>query len=97
MVLAALASDDEELRQAPYRVLQDWQTFYGGNLLIVLPDTFGDGRFPARCARLDRGLDRLSSGLGSAIEGGEMILDWWRRKNRNPQDKLIVFFRRARR
>ena len=43
MVLAALASNDEELRQAPYRVLQDWQTFYGGNLLIVLPDTFGTG------------------------------------------------------
>src|SRR5262249_3018460 len=38
MVLAALAHNDAELREAPYRVLQDWQSYYGGNLLVVLPD-----------------------------------------------------------
>jgi hypothetical protein len=27
MVLAALAGDDEALKQAPYRVLQDWQRY----------------------------------------------------------------------
>ena len=25
------------------------------------------------------------------IEGGEMIIDWWRSKGRNPQEKLLVF------
>src|SRR5262249_22460700 len=45
MVLAALARNDEELRSSPYRVLQDWQKYYGGNLLIVLPDTFGTASF----------------------------------------------------
>src|SRR5215475_14147083 len=39
MVAAALSASDEELRAAPYRVLQDWQRYYGGNLLIVLPDS----------------------------------------------------------
>src|SRR5690606_22425864 len=34
MVLAALADTEAELRQAPYKVLQDWQRYYGGNLLI---------------------------------------------------------------
>ena len=36
---------DEELRAAPYKVLQDWQRYYGGNLLIVLPDAFGTTAF----------------------------------------------------
>ena len=45
MVLAALAADDTALRGAPYRVLKDWERYYGGNLLIVLPDTFGTTAF----------------------------------------------------
>ncbi len=58
------ASDDE--LQAPYRVLQNRQQFYGGNLLIVLPDTVRHGVVPAARAGLDRGLDRLSSGFRAA-------------------------------
>ena len=45
MVVAALADGDEELRRAPYQVLRDWQRYYGGNLLIVLPDSFGTTAF----------------------------------------------------
>src|SRR5262245_15137063 len=45
MVLAALARNDEELRAAPYQILRDWERYYGGNLLIVLPDTFGTAAF----------------------------------------------------
>ncbi len=61
MVLAALANGDAELKQSPYKVLQEWQRYYGGNLLVVLPDAFGTALVPARCAGLDRGMDRLSS------------------------------------
>ena len=45
MVLAAMANDDAELRAAPYQVLRDWQRYYAGNLLVVLPDTFGTTAF----------------------------------------------------
>ena len=45
MVMAALADTEKELRAAPYKVLQDWNTLYGGNLLIVLPDAFGTAAF----------------------------------------------------
>ena len=45
MVYAAVAKDDEELRQAPYSVLKDWARMYGGNLLVVLPDCFGSTSF----------------------------------------------------
>jgi nicotinate phosphoribosyltransferase len=91
MVLAALASDDEELRQAPYRVLQDWQTFYGGNLLIVLPDTFGTASFLRDAPDWIADWTGFRPDSAPPIQGGEMILDWWRGKSRNPQDKLIVF------
>ena len=45
MVAAALANDDEELRWAPYRILDQWRQTYGGNLLIALPDAFGTEAF----------------------------------------------------
>ena len=45
MVLAALAPDDKALMASPYQVLQDWESYYGGNLKIVLPDAFGTDSF----------------------------------------------------
>jgi nicotinate phosphoribosyltransferase len=45
MALAALAKSDEELHASQYRVLDLWQKSYGGELLILLPDTFGTTQF----------------------------------------------------
>jgi nicotinate phosphoribosyltransferase len=45
MAMAALATSDEELHQSQYRVLELWQRSYGGELLIMLPDTFGTTQF----------------------------------------------------
>jgi nicotinate phosphoribosyltransferase len=45
MALAAMANSDEELRQAQYRILELWQQSYQGELLILLPDTFGTTQF----------------------------------------------------
>ena len=45
MVAAALANDDDELRWAPYQVLDEWRHTYGGNLLVALPDAFGTTAF----------------------------------------------------
>src|SRR3954467_1793440 len=45
MVAAALAETNEQLKNAPYKVLRDWNKLYGGNLLIVLPDAFGTAAF----------------------------------------------------
>ena len=49
MVVAALTDGDDALRRAPYEVLKQWQSYYGGNLLVVLPDAFGTESF-LRCA-----------------------------------------------
>src|SRR6185437_12801861 len=45
MALAALAKNDDELRTAQYRLLELWQQTYQGELLILLPDTFGTTQF----------------------------------------------------
>jgi nicotinate phosphoribosyltransferase len=47
MALAALAKTDAELHAAQYRVLELWQKSYGGELLVMLPDTFGTTQFLA--------------------------------------------------
>jgi nicotinate phosphoribosyltransferase len=91
MVLAALAGDDEALKQAPYRVLQDWQRYYGGNLLIVLPDTFGTASFLRHAPDWIAEWTGFRPDSAPPIAGGEMIIAWWRSKMKDPRDKLLVF------
>lgn len=91
MVAAALATSDEALRNAPYTVLRDWQSYYGGNLLIVLPDSFGTESF------LRAAPDWLAEWTGfrpdsaPPIEGGERIMKWWREHGKDPREKLLIF------
>ena len=91
MVLAALAPDDEALARAPYQVLEDWAGLYPQALRIVLPDTFGSVAFfrdaPAWVADW-RGVRPDSA---PPEEAGEALIDWWRRKGRDPLDKLLIF------
>jgi nicotinate phosphoribosyltransferase len=90
-VLAALAGDDDELKHAPYRVLQDWQRYYGGNLLIVLPDTFGTAAFLRLAPKWVSDWTGFRIDSAPPIEGGEMVLAWWRKMGQDPRDKLLVF------
>jgi nicotinate phosphoribosyltransferase len=91
MVLAALAPDDDVLRQAPYQILKDWQQYYGGNLLIVLPDTFGTSAFLRNAPDWVADWTGFRPDSAPPIEGGEKILAWWRAKGRSPREKLLVF------
>ena len=45
MAMAALANSDSEVKLAQYRMLELWQKTYQGELLIILPDTFGTTQF----------------------------------------------------
>jgi nicotinate phosphoribosyltransferase len=91
MVAAALAQDDEALRAAPYRVLEDWRELYSGNLLIVLPDAFGTAAF------LRDAPDWVADWTGfrpdslPPVEAGEQVLRWWRERGRDPREKLLIF------
>ena len=91
MVYAALSRDDAELAGAPYRVLADWQRDYEGNLLVILPDTYGTTNF------LQNAPDWIPSWTGirvdskDPIEGGEEAIAWWRARGQDPAAKLAIF------
>jgi nicotinate phosphoribosyltransferase len=90
MVYAAIARDDAELAEAPYAVLRDWSTMYGGNLLVVLPDCFGTTAF------LRNAPDWVADWRGARpdskppLEASRELIAWWRARGRDPHDKLIV-------
>src|SRR5580704_9559201 len=90
MVYAAIAKDDEELLEAPYKVLKDWAKMYGGNLLVVLPDCFGTTSF------LQNAPDWVADWKGARpdsklpIEAARELIEWWKRRGRDPREKLVV-------
>lgn len=91
MVYAALARTEEDLRQAPYRVLADWHEEHDGNLRIILPDTYGTKGF------LDGAPDWLAGWTGIRIDSGEptataeLAIDWWKSRGEDPAQKLVIF------
>ncbi|MDR3475765.1 MAG: nicotinate phosphoribosyltransferase [Devosia sp.] len=91
MVLAALARNEDGLKSAPYRVLQDWRRYYGGNLLIVLPDTFGTASFLRDAPDWVADWTGFRPDSAPPIEGGETIIAWWKRHGRDPRQKLLIF------
>ncbi|HEV7415103.1 MAG TPA: nicotinate phosphoribosyltransferase, partial [Tianweitania sediminis] len=91
MVAAALANSDEALKEAPYKVLQDWNTLYGGNLLIVLPDAFGTAAFLRDAPDWVADWTGFRPDSAPPIEGGERIIEWWRSRGRDPREKLLIF------
>ncbi|WP_136652315.1 nicotinate phosphoribosyltransferase [Paracoccus aeridis] len=91
MVYAALADTDEELRQAPYRVLADWHEEHDGNLRIILPDTYGTRGF------LDGAPDWLAGWTGIRVDSGDPVaiteyaIEWWKSRGEDPAQKLVIF------
>ena len=91
MVYAALAETEKEMLDAPYRVLTDWNKLYGGNLLIVLPDTFGTAAFLRSAPDWVADWTGFRPDSAPPIAGGERIIKWWLDRGRDPTEKLIVF------
>ncbi len=91
MVYSALARTDAALRAAPYKVLEDWQEEHEGNLLIILPDTYGTKGF------LENAPDWLTKWTGIRIdsgdpaEGAETAIAWWKSRGEDPREKLVIF------
>jgi nicotinate phosphoribosyltransferase len=90
MVYAALADNDEAMRQAPYEVLRDWARMYGGNLLIVLPDCFGSTDFLARAPDWVADWKGARPDSKEPMAAAQELIAWWRKRGRNPHEKLLV-------
>ncbi|MBK1622960.1 nicotinate phosphoribosyltransferase [Afifella marina] len=91
MVEAALSPDDAALHGAPYRVLREWETLYGGNLLIVLPDAYGTTAFLKNAPDWVADWTGFRPDSAPPIPAGEEIIAWWRSKGRDPSEKLLIF------
>ena len=91
MVYSALAKNDAELAEAPFRVLADWHEEHDGNLRIILPDTYGTARF------LERAPDWLAQWTGIRIDSGDPVagaeaaISWWTARGEDPTKKLVIF------
>jgi nicotinate phosphoribosyltransferase len=91
MVAAALAENDAALAQAPYRVLEEWQQHYNGNLLIALPDAFGTTSFLRGAPAWLADWTGFRPDSAPPIEAGEQIIRWWQQQARDPRSKLLIF------
>jgi nicotinate phosphoribosyltransferase len=90
MVLAALASDDNALRASQYKVLELWQDTYEGELLIMLPDTFGTTQF------LKDAPEWAADWTGQRVDSkdpylaGDEYIEWLNGRGREPREKLVI-------
>jgi len=90
MALAAIAQNDEELKSAQYRLLELWQQTYQGELLILLPDTFGTTQF------LRDAPDWVASWTGQRADSkdpfvaGDEYVAWLRQRGQDPRQKLFI-------
>jgi nicotinate phosphoribosyltransferase len=91
MVYSALAETDEELRQAPYKVLADWHEEHEGNLRIILPDTYGTRGFLAHAPNWLASWTGIRIDSGDPSEGAETAIAWWKSRGEDPRQKLVIF------
>ena len=90
MALAAMAKHDEELKTAQYRLLELWQQTYQGELLILLPDTFGTTQF------LHNAPDWAADWTGQRADSkdpflaGDEYIAWLNQRTRDPRQKLFI-------
>lgn len=91
MVYAALADTDQDLRQAPYKVLADWHEEHDGMLRVILPDTYGSQGFLEHAPDWLAGWTGIRIDSGDPVEGAESSIKWWESRGEDPRQKLIIF------
>ena len=90
MAMTALADSDEEKRGAQYRFLELWQQTYQGELLILLPDTYGTTQF------LRHAPEWVANWTGQRIDSkdpfvaGDEYIGWLVELGRDPRRKLLI-------
>jgi nicotinate phosphoribosyltransferase len=93
MAFAAMCppDDDECLREAQYKVLQQWQNSYRGELLVFLPDTFGTAQFLAGAPQWVANWTGARPDSKDPAAAGEELIAFWERRAVDPAKKLIIF------
>lgn len=90
MALAAMARDEEELKAAPYRLLELWQETYQGELLILLPDTFGTTAFLQNAPGWVADWTGQRADSKDPFLAGDEYIAWLQQRGRDPLQKLLI-------
>jgi nicotinate phosphoribosyltransferase len=90
MAMAALARDDRELCCAQYRLLELWQQSYQGELLILLPDTFGTTQFLRGAPEWVANWTGQRIDSKDAFVAGDEYIAWLERRGRDPRQKRLI-------
>ena len=90
MALAAMATNDVELKAAQYRILELWQQTYGGALQVMLPDTYGTTQF------LEGAPQWVAEWTGQRVDSkdpfvaGDEYIAWLQSRGKDPRSKLLI-------
>jgi nicotinate phosphoribosyltransferase len=90
MALAALAETDAELHHAQYRVLELWQKSYGGELLVMLPDTFGTTQFLAGAPAWVADWTGQRCDSKDPLVAGDEYIAWLEAHGKDPRRKRFI-------
>jgi nicotinate phosphoribosyltransferase len=90
MALAALAETDQELKNSQYRLLELWQQTYHGELLILLPDTFGTTQFLHDAPNWVSGWTGQRADSKDPFVAGDEYIAFLEKHGRDPQQKLFI-------
>ncbi|MFP5249840.1 MAG: nicotinate phosphoribosyltransferase, partial [Acidobacteriota bacterium] len=90
MAMAAMANNDDDLRSAQYRLLELWQQSYQGELLILLPDTFGTTQFLHDAPPWVANWTGLRMDSKNAYEAGDEYIAWLAAHGRDPRRKRLI-------
>ncbi|MGB7189001.1 MAG: nicotinate phosphoribosyltransferase, partial [Acidobacteriaceae bacterium] len=90
MALAAMARNDEELKQSQYRLLELWQQTYQGELLILLPDTFGTTQFLRDAPEWVADWTGQRADSKDPFAAGDEYVAWIKERGRDPRAKLFI-------
>jgi nicotinate phosphoribosyltransferase len=90
MAMAALANSADKLRSAQYRLLELWQQSYQGELLILLPDTFGTTQFLCNAPAWVANWTGLRMDSKNAYTAGDEYIAWLERQGRDPRQKRLI-------
>jgi nicotinate phosphoribosyltransferase len=90
MALAANATTDEELTATQYQLLDLWQKTYQGELLILLPDTFGTTQFLRNAPDWVADWTGQRADSKDPFEAGDEYIAWLEQHGRDPREKLFI-------
>ncbi len=90
MAMAALARDEKELCASQYKLLELWQQSYQGELLILLPDTFGTTQFLRNAPSWVANWTGQRIDSKDAYVAGDEYIAWLERHGRDPSQKRLI-------